>query len=76
MKTILTIGILTIGYFFSGSEIKVENSIELMQKYPLITVTCADGYQSEYYDIGYSEEDIEDIENAICEDHEGFEPPQ
>lgn len=37
--------------------------------FPLITGTCASGYGYEYYDVGYSSGDHEDIVSSICGDN-------
>lgn len=35
----------------------------------LVTHTCANGYEFEYYEVdGYSEDDYEDMQNAVCND--------
>lgn len=66
MKKIMSLGLFVLGLsLMSVSATPIEEA-PVLKKYPLVTVVCPDGYESTYYDIGYSDADIADIENAIC----------
>ncbi len=67
MKNLTKLGFVVFAISFMSFTVEKNAPAEL-KTYPLVTVNCANGYSSSYYDIGYSDEDIADIESAICSD--------
>jgi len=66
MKKLFTIGLFTLACSLMSFSSNTKE--EIKKKKVLITVTCDNGYVSEFYDLGYSEAELDEMENAICED--------
>lgn len=70
----MTLGLMVFGFTLMSMTSISENSMYYFGRYPLITGTCDSGYEYEYYDIGYSQADHDDIVSAICNDPNNTSP--
>ncbi len=67
MKKLWLLGLLVLGLSLMSVSPNIEAE-EAYKKYPLITHTCPDGYEFDYYDINYSDADHADIRSSACSD--------
>lgn len=72
MKKFISFGLFALGLLLMSVAPSIETQEEF-GKYPLITGSCDNGFEYEYYDINYSNDDHEDIVDEICSDPQNQE---